>query len=53
MKGLLAPPVCVDVTGDGVRDVAMAAYDGTVSVWDGETMRQVWQVTFPGYEAHR
>ena len=49
----MVPPVCVDLTGDGVLDVVMAAYDGTVAVWDGETLKEVWKVAFTGYEAHR
>ena len=53
MKGLMVPPVCVDLTGDGVRDVVMAAYDGTVMVRHGDTMKEVWKVAFTGYEAHR
>jgi len=44
----------VDMNNDGVRDIAMSAYDGTMTLYDGETLDVMWTTTtFIGYESYR
>ena len=52
-RGVMVPPVCVDTNKDGVRDIFMVAYDGTVTLFDGETMRKIWSVQFTNCKTFR
>jgi outer membrane protein assembly factor BamB len=51
-KGFIAPPVLVDITGDGVRDVVANAVDGRLLAVDGATHQTRWTVPVPGTEAY-
>ena len=37
-KGVMVPPVLVDMTGDGVKDILMNSFDGDVVLFNGETL---------------
>ncbi len=52
-RGMLSPPVCVDVTNDGVKDLLLNAFDGNVTMYNGENMSVIWRARFPGYESYR
>ncbi|XP_078690819.1 protein FAM234A-like isoform X2 [Branchiostoma floridae x Branchiostoma belcheri] len=51
-KGVILPPVLLDLTGDGVRDIVVSVFDSTVAVLDGETLEEVWTKSFPGTESY-
>ena len=52
-KGVMVPPLLIDMNGDGTRDILMTAYDGTFTMYNGETLSQLWTVQFPHYETYR
>ncbi|XP_046574702.1 protein FAM234A-like [Haliotis rubra] len=51
-KGVMVPPVLIDMTGDGVKDILMSAFDGTVILFDGETLENLWKIKFNGRESY-
>jgi hypothetical protein len=53
-KGVVLPPVIVDMTLDGVDDLVVSMYDGDTIVLDGRDLTTVvWQRSFPGTESYR
>ncbi|KAI0211987.1 hypothetical protein LSAT2_003139 [Lamellibrachia satsuma] len=52
IKGVMTSPTLVDMNNDGVRDIAMSAYDGTVRLYDGETLDIMWSTRFYGLESY-
>ncbi|XP_048762012.2 uncharacterized protein LOC125670712 [Ostrea edulis] len=51
-KGVMVPPLMTDIDHDGVDDIVMSAYDGSVMLLDGKTMKTKWKVEFPGMESY-
>ena len=51
-KGFIAPPVLVDLTGDGTLDVVANAVDGRLLAFDGATNARLWEVPIAGAEAY-
>ncbi|CAH1793762.1 unnamed protein product [Owenia fusiformis] len=51
-KGIMVPPVLVDLTHDEVKDIVMSGYDGTITVFNGETLELIWRVKYAGYESY-
>ena len=49
----MVSPTLVDMNGDGINDIVMSAYDGTIRLYDGETLGVMWTAKFPGYESYR
>ena len=49
----MVPPTLVDMNNDGVRDIAMSAYDGTVRLYNGDTLDIMWTSTFSDFESYR
>ncbi len=47
-RGFIAPPVVVDLTGDGTLDVVVNAVDGRVLAFDGRDHACLWEVEVPG-----
>ena len=50
---MMVPPVCVDVNKDGVKDILLNAYDGNITLYNGENLTVIWQNKFPGFESYR
>ena len=51
-KGVMTPPVLVDLTHDGVVDIVFSAYNATVVAIDGLTYKTLWNTTFGGAETY-
>ncbi|XP_075750065.1 uncharacterized protein LOC119172507 isoform X2 [Rhipicephalus microplus] len=51
-KGIMTPPALVDVTGDGVADVVMAAFNSTVFALDGLSLERLWSQRFVQSESY-
>ena len=51
-KGVMTPPVLVDLTGDGVDDIVFADYNSTVLALDGQTYSTLWNFTYPHSETY-
>ena len=52
-KGVLLPPVVVDMTGDEQDDLVVSLFEGKTLVINGETGEVVWEVFTPGTESYR
>eukprot|EP00058_Branchiostoma_floridae_P017038 XP_002602526.1 hypothetical protein BRAFLDRAFT_93831 [Branchiostoma floridae] len=52
-KGVMTPPVLVDLTADGTVDIVMAMFNSTVVAMDGETGETLWDASFPMSESYR
>ncbi|KAL8612256.1 hypothetical protein ACOMHN_038168 [Nucella lapillus] len=51
-KGVMTPPVLVDLTGDGTVDIVMNPFNSTVIALDGRTFTLLWNRTFPLSESY-
>ncbi|KAL3876012.1 hypothetical protein ACJMK2_033901 [Sinanodonta woodiana] len=51
-KGVMVPPLIVDVNRDGVDDLVVNSYGGSVMLLDGNNLRQVWSTEFDGMESY-
>ncbi|XP_072049659.1 LOW QUALITY PROTEIN: uncharacterized protein [Amphiura filiformis] len=51
-KGIMTPPVLVDLTGDNVEDIVMRMYDSLTLAFDGETYLQLWNYSRPESESY-
>ena len=51
-KGIMTPPVLLDLTGDGVVDIVFATYNSTVLAIDGQTFATLWIFTYPLSETY-
>ncbi|KAH8312555.1 hypothetical protein KR044_011370, partial [Drosophila immigrans] len=49
-SGLMVPAVLTDITGDGVSDVVVAAFNSSVYAFDGRNYSMLWNYTFPASE---
>ena len=49
----MVPPVLADVNNDDVRDILMSSFDGTMILYDGETLEILWKVKFNDRESYR
>ena len=49
----MVTPTLVDMNNDGILDIMMSAYDGTIQLFDGETLDIMWTAQFPGFESYR
>jgi len=53
-KGVILPPVVVDVDVDGVEDLVVSTFNGHTMAIDGNDMkRRIWNTYFPGTESYR
>ena len=52
-SGVMVPPVCVDINMDGTMDLLMLAYDGTCTLYDGQSLAVMWTVSFTGMQSYR
>lgn len=51
-KGFIAPPAWVDLTGDGVLDMAVLAVDGWFRCFEGVSGSLLWETLLPNTEAY-
>ncbi|GIY96700.1 hypothetical protein CEXT_301362 [Caerostris extrusa] len=51
-KGIMTPPVLIDITGDGVRDIVMAMFNSSVIAFDGLTFIKLWEYEQPSSESY-
>ncbi|KAH6930235.1 hypothetical protein HPB50_012227 [Hyalomma asiaticum] len=51
-KGVMTPPALVDVTGDGVADLIMAAFNSTAFALDGVSFARLWSRHFVQSESY-
>ncbi|XP_076350417.1 uncharacterized protein LOC143247003 [Tachypleus tridentatus] len=51
-KGIMTPPVLIDITKDGVLDVVMAMFNSSVIAFDGLTFKTIWISHFPSSESY-
>ncbi|HEY8510451.1 MAG TPA: hypothetical protein VIL31_00740 [Cyclobacteriaceae bacterium] len=49
--GFIAPPVAVDITGDGFLDIVAISHASTVTAIDGKTLETIWQQKIEGTES--
>ncbi|KAL8586178.1 hypothetical protein ACOMHN_057740 [Nucella lapillus] len=47
-KGVMVSPVLIDITQDGTLDILMSAFEGVVTLFDGETLHKVWSRQLSG-----
>ena len=52
-KGVMVPPICVDMNGDGINDLLMLAYDGNLTLFDGHHLTTMWTTNLNGAESYR
>lgn len=51
-KGYVGPGVRVDITGDGIRDIAVCSVNGRLLTFDGKDLHRLWEVNLPGTESY-
>lgn len=52
-RGVAVPPVLVDLTEDGVKDILVSVFDGQVLAFDGKTCSKLWRRSFQKTEFYR
>lgn len=45
-RGLMSPPVLVDINHDGTEDIVISLFNSTVVALDGKTYKTLWNYTF-------
>ncbi|XP_075550002.1 protein FAM234B [Dermacentor variabilis] len=51
-KGIMTPPALVDINGDGVADLVMAAFNSTAFALDGLSFARLWSRRFAQSESY-
>lgn len=51
-KGVMVPPIIVDITGDHVDDIIMSMFNSSVIAFDGVTFEQIWSKNYEGSETY-
>lgn len=49
-KGVMVPPIVLDVDVDGINDILISCFDGTLELVNGKTMKPMWRRQFSGFE---
>jgi hypothetical protein len=49
-KGIMVPPIVLDIDHDGIDDILVSCFDGTVELIQGKTMKSLWKKIFDGFE---
>lgn len=52
-KGVMTPPVLIDLTDDGVEDIVMAMFNSSVLAIDGRSMKVIWNYSIPMSESYK
>ena len=54
LKGVMVPPVMVDLNQDGIDDLVVSAFDGHTVVLNGsDAATKLWDVYYPNTESYR
>ena len=51
-KGIMTPPLLVDITHDGVDDIIINTFNSTTMLIDGDTFEILWNFTYKGAETY-
>ncbi|CAF0948256.1 unnamed protein product [Adineta ricciae] len=51
-KGVMTPPVLIDVNDDKIEDIIIPLYNSTLFAFDGKTFKQLWKRTFLSSETY-
>jgi hypothetical protein len=49
-KGIMVPPIILDIDHDGIDDILVSCFDGTLELIHGQTMKPLWTRIFDGFE---
>lgn len=49
-KGVLVPPILIDITSDGIEDIVAAMFNSTIIAYNGSTFEPIWNYTVPNSE---
>ena len=49
-KGIMVPPIVVDMNGDGTDDILVSGFDGTLTFIEGKSWKPLWTRVFDGFE---
>lgn len=51
-QGFIAPPILLDLQGDGRREIVAISHKGNLFSFDSSTDSLLWTIELPGYEAN-
>ena len=51
-KGVMVPPVIIDVNGDSVNDILISMFEGKLVLKNGWDLSIMWTASFPGTETY-
>ena len=51
-KGVMVPPVIIDVDGDAVDDILVSLFEGKLVLKNGRDFSVMWTASFPGTETY-
>ena len=51
-KGVMVPPVMVDVNNDNFKDILVMTFDGDIILFNGKTFDKIWKIQFACYETY-
>lgn len=51
-KGVMVPPVLIDIDGDSINDILVSVYEGRMVLKNGKDLTDIWSVTFPHMESY-
>ena len=51
-KGVMVPPILVDVDNDGCKDMLVSSFDGDLILFNGKTFDIIWKIKFECYETY-
>jgi hypothetical protein len=46
----MVPPIILDIDHDGIDDILVSCFDGTLELIHGQTMKPLWTRVFEGFE---
>ena len=52
-KGIMVPPLIVDVDGDSINDILVSVYEGQLVLKNGKDLSDMWSTSFPDAESYR
>jgi outer membrane protein assembly factor BamB len=51
-KGVMVPPVLVDINKDGNKDILVSSFDGKLALYNGWTFELMWERNFDCFETY-